>query len=162
MSKYTPHVKMEPLDFEGDLVELTLRRLRREHFTSALPNLQKIATLGQKVAEEHGVPLTVQKEVDGQAEEVSNPELEKLAEGQPEFVEAMVGVLNEIADVVPQYVVEGSYRGPKDADGKEIPLKTVLEEAYFFKLAIRIVMTAVASAKAGAIDKGKAASPSVA
>lgn len=62
--------------------------------------------------------------------------LESAEDGSPEANAAINDILNEIADIIPEYIE--SFAGLRDAEGVDIDIVTVVNDMYFMKLCAMI------------------------
>ncbi len=113
MSSFTPLVDKE-YAFEGDEVKVRFSRLKRKHMLSVMPHLAALGGLD--------------KDVD-------------LTSLTSEQASAMNELLNDIIDVVPEYVKE--FSGLKDSDGNPVQIGSVVDDFYFLGLATMIAMDMV-------------------
>jgi len=108
MSNFTPLVSKE-YEFDGDKVVVSFTRLRRKDMLKVLPAFKKIQDSNQV----EGEPMT---------------------EG---FAEGINDILNDVAELIPNYVKE--FTGLYDTDSTPITIETVVNELYFAKLSGMIV-----------------------
>ena len=94
--------------FEGDEVKVEFSRLKRKHMLSVTPHLSKI------------------------------DDVKTAQDAKPEQLEAINELLNDIIDVIPEYV--SSFTGLKDNNGLEIRIQSVVDDFYFLRLAIEIAL----------------------
>lgn len=138
MSKFVQSVALEPLQFRGETVSATVRPIKRKLYSQLLP-----------------VMLDIKKARD------ENPDADQAAFGQnPRVQEAMGRAVDIAAPHIAEYIAE--FKGPTDAEGKAVPLATVLEAAYFFEVALYLVMGVLNTANVQEGAVGESARPSAA
>lgn len=130
MSKYKKTIKADPLEFNGETVNATLRRIKRKDFMRVLPFLQQVAAL-----RETGV-----KDDSGEAIALTGK------------------LLDELSEALPGYVVE--FSGLVDDEGAAVTLETVLEEAYFLPVAMHLAMQLVSTSAISEDQSGNSSRPS--
>ena len=112
MSNFTPLVNKE-YEFDGDAIKVTFARLKRKHMMSSLPAMSKLANARMNKDD----PVTDEQQ------------------------EAINEILNNLADILPQYVQE--FSGLTDTNGAPISIETVVEDMYFMRLCAMIAMDVV-------------------
>jgi len=112
MSNFTPLVERE-YEFDGDAIKVTFARLKRKHMMSSLPAMSKLANARMN----EGDPVTGEQQ------------------------EAINDILNNLADILPEYVKE--FSGLNDVEGNAISINIVVEDMYFMRLCAMIAMDVV-------------------
>lgn len=138
MSKFVQAITLEPLAFKGETITATVKPIKRKLYSQLLPVMLDI----KKIRDE-------------------NPDADQAAFGQDARVQAAMGRAVDIAaPELAEYIAE--FKGPTDADGKPVPLATVLEAAYFFEVALYLVMGVLNTANVQEGAAGESARPSAA
>lgn len=141
MSKFVQEVVLEPIKFDGDVITCKVRPLKRKLYLQVLPQMQVFNTVKTELTEKLGAA----------------PTKEQLG-ADPRVVEAVTKSLDILEPVFKEHVIE--FKGPKDANGADVSLDTVMEAAYFTQLAVQLVMGLVNAASVSEDSEGKSAGPS--
>lgn len=126
MSKFVQEVKLDALKFQDDIVECTVKPIKRSLYLKVLPAIQDINTAKNDLTEKLG----------------REPSKEELGR-DPRVLKAMQETLDVVAPFIKEHVI--SFKGPKDQAGVEVPLDTVLDTAYFTEAALYLVMGLVST-----------------
>lgn len=141
MSKFVQAVTLEPLEFEGDTITATLKPMKRKLFVQVLPVLQEIAAAKNALEEARLRNLT--------QEEMGR---------EPRILASLGRVLDIVLPELKDYISE--FKGPRDGQGAEIPLETVLEVAHFMPVQLHLAMGLVGTANVKESEAGESARPS--
>ena len=141
MSKFVQAVKLEPLQFEGDTVEATLRPLDSAVFAEMLPVMQEGGALAKELNEAAGRELT-------------REELGKDPRMQAVGTRTHAILKPHIKD----HVVE--FKGLKDASGAPLSIDAALKAAYFIKVHSWLVEGLMGTMNLKEVEVGESERPS--
>ena len=141
MSKFVQAVKLDPLQFEGDTVEATLRPLDSAVFAALLPALHEGGALSKELNEAAGRDLT-------RAELGKDPRMQA------------VGFRTQslLAPHIKDHVVE--FKGLKDSSGAPLSVDVVLKAAYFIKVQSWLAEGLLNTMNLKEVEAGEAERPS--
>jgi len=126
MSNFTPLVHQE-FEFQGDIIKVTYSRLKRVDMLGVIPYMKKLGEVQGEMVMVDDLPTF--------------PDADEEAQG-----EALREILDQLIDVLPDYVT--SFKGLKDADGDAVEIKTVINEFYFLSLATQIAVQMISDSSA--------------
>lgn len=126
MSKFVQVHTLDPMEFDGDKVEAKIKPMPRSLYVALLPILQEMDAAKNELKESLGIS-------DDKDQRLKN------ALGRDARVQAaMVKAMDAAAPAVQENVVE--LTGLTDAAKQPVPLATVLSAAYFWPVALHLVM----------------------